>query len=307
MELRQLKTFRTIATLGSFNQAAEVLDYAQSTVSEQIKALETDLNVRLFNRAGKQVALTGAGELMLQYAQKMLNLEEEIRSEVSGREEVRGSLSIRIPETVSIYYLPPILKNFRQRFPKVDLSFTNCAYFSLPEELRSGIINLAFLITDTFRATDLETEELLDMPLTLVTYPDHPLASKRPITIHDLKSEPLLVPTSDCSYVQMLEKMLAEEKVELSIVLRFNCIEAIKQNVMLGAGVAVLPHVAVKRELAAGQLVELPWPGRPLRANLLMIWQKNKWLPPILEAFMEMTREAIRTEPEAKAILLANT
>ena len=297
MELRQLKTFRTIATLGSFNQAAEVLDYAQSTVSEQIRALETDLDVHLFNRAGKQVALTEAGEIMLQYAQKMLNLEEEIRSEVSGCEEVHGSLSIRIPETISIYYLPPILRKFRQRFPKVDFSFTNCAYFSLPEELRSGIINLAFLITDTFRAADLETEKLLDIPLALVTYPEHPLASKQPVTIFDLKNEPLLVPTSDCSYVQMLEKILAEEKVELSIVLRFNCIEAIKQSVMLGAGIAVLPHIAVKRELAEGLLVELPWTGKPLRANLLMIWQKNKWLPPILQAFMQMIRDGLVVSP----------
>jgi DNA-binding transcriptional LysR family regulator len=293
MELRQLKTFRTIATLGSFNQAAEVLEYAQSTVSEQIRALEADLNVRLFNRAGKQVALTEAGELMLQYAQKMLNLEEEIRSEVSGCEAVRGSLSIRIPETVSTYYLPPVLKSFQQRFPKVDFSFTKCAYFSLPEELRSGIINLAFLITDTFRAADLETEKLLDIPLTMVTYPHHPFASKQDINIHDIENEPLLVPTSDCSYVQMLEKMLAEEKVELSIVLRFNCIEAIKQSIMVGTGIAVLPQIAVKRELAEGRLVELPWLNRPFSANLLMIWQKNKWLPPILEAFMDMTRETV--------------
>ncbi len=291
MELRQLKTFRTIATLGSFNQAAEVLDYAQSTVSEQIRALETDLDVHLFNRAGKQVALTEAGEIMLQYAQKMLNLEEEIRSKVSGREEVRGSLSIRIPETVSTYYLPPLLKAFRQRFPKVDFNFTNCAYFSLPEELHSGIINLAFLIVDTFRAADLETEKLLDIPLAMVTYPGHPLAAKQSIAITDIKNEPLLLPTSDCSYVQMLEKVLAEEKVELSVALRFNSIEAIKQNLMAGAGVAVLPHVAVKKELAEGLLAELPWPNRPPSANLLMIWQKNKWLPPILEAFMDAARE----------------
>lgn len=293
MELRQLKTFRTIATLGSFNQAAEVLDYAQSTVSEQIRTLEADLGVRLFSRAGKQVALTEAGGIMLQYAQKMLNLEEEIRSEVTGCEAVRGALSIRIPETVSTYYVPPILKSFRQRFPGVTFNFTNCAYFSLPEELRSGIINLAFLITDTFRAADLETENLLDIPLTMVTYPHHPLTAKQDINIYDVKSEPLLMPTSDCSYVQMLERILTEEKVELSTVLRFNCIDAIKQSIMVGTGIAVLPQIAVKRELAEGRLVELPWLNKPLSASLLMIWQKNKWLPPILEAFMDMTRETV--------------
>src|SRR5512142_1471376 len=99
MELRQLRTFRTVATLGGFNQAAEILGYAQSTVSEQLKLLEADLNVRLFNRVGKQMILTTAGEMLLQYAQKMLNLEEELRTEVSDPQEVHGSLSIRVPET----------------------------------------------------------------------------------------------------------------------------------------------------------------------------------------------------------------
>ncbi len=295
MELRQLKTFRIIATLGSFNQAAEVLDYAQSTVSEQIKALEIDLNVRLFKRAGKQVALTEAGELLLQYAQKMLNLEDEIRTEVSHSEEVRGSLTIRIPETVSTYYLPPILKRFRRRFPRVDFNFNHCAYFTLPEELHSGIINLAFLMTDMFRATDLAAESLRTVPLVLVTYPDHPLASRSSVNASDLKHEPLLIPTTDCSYIQLLEKILTEEKVELATVLRFNCTEAIKKGVMTGIGLAVLPHIAVAEELSEGLLVELPWANGPLATDLWMIWQKNKWIPPILETFMAIARETLAT------------
>jgi DNA-binding transcriptional LysR family regulator len=295
MELRQLKTFRTVATLGGFNQAAEVLGYAQSTVSEQIKALEADLDVRLFNRAGKQIALTAAGEMLLQYTQKMLNLEEEIRTEVSGHEEVHGSLSIRVPETVSTYYFPPILRRFRQHFPKVNFNFNNCAYFSLPEELRSGIINLAFLITDTFRAPDLETEKLLDVALAIVADPANPLTSRPGVRLSDIKNEPLFLPTNDCSYVQMLEKILTEEKVEPGPILRLNCLEAIKQSVMAGTGIAVLPRIAVQREIVEGRLVELPWLNGPFCASLLMIWQKNKWLPPVLEAFMGMIRESLAT------------
>jgi DNA-binding transcriptional LysR family regulator len=291
MELRQLKTFRTIATLHSFNQAAKVLDYAQSTVSEQIKALENDLNVRLFKRAGRQVALTEAGEVLLQYAQKMLDIEEEIRSEVGDREEVHGSLSIRIPETVSIYYLPSLLKKFHQLFPKVGFSFNNCSYFSLQEELRSGIINLAFLITDTFQTADLEIERLLSLPLVMVTYPDHPLTSKQNVSFNDIKKETILVPTADCSYIMMLEKTLTQEKVRLENVLQFNSIEAIKKCVTVGTGLTVLPEIATQEEIAKGSLVVLPWAGGPIYANLLMIWQKNKWLSPILQAFMDTTRQ----------------
>ena len=292
MELYQLKTFQTIASLGSFSQTAEVLGYAQSTVSEHIKSLETELQTRLFKRAGsKQVALTHAGETLLRYAQKMLNLEAEIKTEVNEQTETQGTLSIRIPETVSIYYLPPILKRFRQRHPKVNFGFMNCVYFDLPEELKAGIVDLGFLITDTFRMADLVTESLRAIPLVMVTYPAHPLAGGSGVDISQLKDEPLIVPANDCSYVRMLERVLAEQKVELPLVWRFNSIAAIKQVLMGGTGVSVLPEIAVGSEVADGTLAVLPWRDGLTTANLLMIWQKNKWLPPALQAFMQMIRE----------------
>ena len=300
MELHQLKTFQAIASLGSFSHAAEVLGYAQSTVSEHIKSLETELQTRLFKRAGsKQVALTHAGEMLLQYAHKMLNLEAEIKTEVNEQTEAQGTLSIRIPETVSIHYLPPVLKRFRQRYSKVNFGFMNCVYFDLPEELKAGIVDLGFLITDTFRMADLVTESLRAIPLVMVTYPAHPLAvgSGSGIDISRLKDEPLIVPANDCSYVRMLEKVLAEQKVELPLVWRFNSIAAIKQVVMSGMGVSVLPEIVVKSEVAAGTLAVLPWRDGLATANLLMIWQKNKWLPPILRAFMQMIREELAVNP----------
>ncbi|MGB7539456.1 MAG: LysR family transcriptional regulator [Anaerolineales bacterium] len=292
MELQQLITFRTVAAIGSFSQAAEVLGYAQSTVSEHIRSLEAELKTRLFKRAGsKRIALTPAGELLLRYGQKMLNLEAEIKSEVVAHTESQGSLSVRIPETVSIHFLPPILQRFRKRFPKANLGFMNCVYFDLPEELSAGIVDLGFLITDDFRMPDLETELLCPIPLVLVTHPGHPFAQSPKIDLARLKAEPLIVPANDCSYVQMLDRILAERKIHLPQVWRFNSIEAIKQAVKCGIGVAVLPKIAVQRELTDGSLAALPWQGKKIAANLLMIWQRNKWLPPLLRAFMEMVRE----------------
>ncbi len=292
MELRQLKTFRTVASLASFSQAADILGYAQSTISEQIKALETELQADLFKRAGgKQVALTAAGEILLQYAQKMLNLEDEIRSEVNLRTEAQGTLSIRVPETVSVYYLPPILNRFRQRFAKINFNLNNCAYFSLPEELKAGVTDLAFLITDIFQTPELITEILRPIPLVMVTHPSHPLANCASIHAGDLRDEPLIVPTNDCSYVQMLERLLAEQKVELHRVWRLNSISAIKQVLLNGIGISVLPELLVEKELAESRLSALPWQDGPITANLLMIRQRNKWTPPALEAFIGMVRE----------------
>jgi DNA-binding transcriptional LysR family regulator len=292
MELQHLTTFRTVATIGSFSQAAEVLGYAQSTVSEHIKSLEVELQTRLFKRAGsKRIALTPAGEFLLKNGQKMLNLEAEIKSEVNTQTETAGTLSIRIPETVSIHMLPPLLQRFHQRFPKANLGFMNCVYFDLPEELSAGIVDLGFLITDSFQSPGLETRILQPVPLTLIARAGHPLASGARFDLAQLKGEPLIAPSNDCSYVQMLDRILTEQKIHLPQVWRFNSIEAIKQAVMRGIGVAVLPEIAVHRELTEGSLAAIPWNEKKIAAKLLMIWQKNKWLPPLLRAFMEMVRE----------------
>lgn len=296
MELRQLYTFRTIATLGSFNQAADLLDYAQSTVSEQIRVLENDLGVKLFSRDGKNISLTPAGELLLEYAGKMINLEEEIRSEIKGCEEVYGSLSVRIPETVSTYYLPPVIKKFRERFPRVDFQFNSCSSYGLQEELRSGITNLAFLITSGFREIDLQTETLARIPLVLVTCPGNPIASKPLTRLSDLKNEPIYVTSSDCNYFKILERLFIEEKIRLRGLMKFNSVGAIKRNMIAGTGVALLPEISVNDELSKGLLVELPFEKGRLSADMTMIWLKNKWHPPILKAFMDIFRDVVRNE-----------
>jgi DNA-binding transcriptional LysR family regulator len=293
MDLRQLYTFRTIATLGSFNQAADLLDYAQSTVSEQIKALETDLKVKLFNRDGKRISLTRAGGLFLQYAQKMMNLEEEARTEILESGEIHGSLSIRIPETIITHYLPPILKMFQGRFPHVDFHFNSCAYHGLLDELRSGIINLAFLITRDFMDVDLETQALMEIPLVMIAGPHDPIAEKTSVGIVDLKKEPVFVTSSDCSYFRILEGLFVQEKSRFAALYRINSIEAIKQNVSAGNGVALLPKIAVRGEIADGLLVELPFEKGPLSADMIMIRLKNKWHPPILEAFMQIVKDSL--------------
>jgi len=291
LDIRKLNTFRTIAALGSFNKAADVLHYAQSTVSEQIKTLEGELGKQLFHRDGKYISLTPAGELFLQYAQKMINLEEEVRTEIKGSEEVHGSLSIRIPETISTYYLPPVLKKFKSRYPYVQLQCNSCSSLGLNEELRSGIINLAFLITNEFRDADLETQKLMEVPLTMVTYPKNLLAARSSVQVTDLKNEPIFATSSDCSYFKKLEELFAGNKTRMSTVYRINSIEAIKQNIIGGTGVALLSKISVQKEISKGLLVELPLEKGHLSAGMLMIRLKNKWHPPILEAFMEIMKE----------------
>jgi DNA-binding transcriptional LysR family regulator len=294
MELRQLRTFLTVARLSSFNQAASVLNYAQSTVSEQIRVLEQDLDVRLFVRAGKQILLTEAGERLLKYAQRMVDLEEEVKTEVQAQGESHGSLSLRVPETVSIHLLPSVLAAFHQRFPKVRVNIDDCTYTGLQQELQIGMTHLAFLlIPGSLRIPNLNVENLRKLPLAIVSHPEHPLTAHRHVGFQDLKDELVLLSRTDCSYRTMFEQHLVKEQIDAAVIFNFNTTEAIKQCIMGGHGVTIMPEIAVQQEVTAGRLVTIPWKGKQIYVNLFMIWPKNTWISPILQAFMDLVRDNV--------------
>ncbi|NIQ90909.1 MAG: LysR family transcriptional regulator [Deltaproteobacteria bacterium] len=294
MEIRQLKTFRTVAQLLSFNQAAKQLHYAQSSISAQIQGLEEELGVQLFDRLGRRILLTEAGVSLLNYAEKILDLADETRSEVAGERELKGSLTIRIPETLSVHRLPLVIKQFRSRFPKVRLRFTSCTHEGLQKDLRKGITDLAFLLTESFHAADLEAEVLGIETLVLVTHPNHPLVNQPVVRTRDLEGETLLFSKFDCSYRRTLEGVLNTEKVRYDTTIEFNGVEAIKQCVMAGVGVTILPEITVAADISQGRLAALSWAEGQLEVATLMIWYKDRWLSPTLSAFMEAVREVLK-------------
>ena len=126
MELRQVQTFRTVAEELSFSRAAAKLGYVQSSVSAQVRALERELGVPLFDRLGRSIKLTDAGEVMLAHSRTLLALAEETKGAVVdagvGSDEVTGSLTVSAPETLITYRLPKLLALFHERHPKVRLS-----------------------------------------------------------------------------------------------------------------------------------------------------------------------------------------
>jgi len=295
MELRQLKTFQTVARLLNFNRAAEILNYSQSAVSAQIKLLEEELGVPLFDRLGKSVRLTEAGHMLVQYSQKMLDIEQETLAKVAGWEEPYGSISIRIPQSIGTYLLPSVLSEFQTQFPKVGLDISSCAYHSLQHELKAGLIDVAFLLADSIPFSELKAELLRIEPLVIVSSPDHPLAKQSAIHIRDLAGQSILLPKHDCSYKMLFEQILTEEKVDSATFMELNSIEAIKQCVIKGIGVTMIPMMSVAQEIAQQKLKILPWSEEKLETAILMIWHKDKWLSPTLQAFMDTVKKVMQS------------
>ncbi len=293
MEIRQLKTFQMVGRLLSFNRAAKNLNYATSTVSSQIKLLEEEFGSPLFDRIGKSIRLTSTGQLLMQYSQKMLELEKETIASLSACEEPYGTISIRIPQSIGTYLLPTILSNYQNKFPKIGFDISTCAYNTLIHELKSGIVDLAFLLAESIPFSELNTEFLTIEPLVIVSSTNHPLTRKLKFDIKDLSGQTILLPKHDCSYKMVFEQLLIEKKIKNTVFIEFNSIEAIKECVYKNIGVAMMPFMAIEKDIQKKKLTVLKWPEEELESAILMIWHKDKWLSPTLKAFMGEVREVI--------------
>jgi DNA-binding transcriptional LysR family regulator len=197
MEFRQLKTFRVVAEQLSFTRAAEQLFMAQSSVSAQIRGLEEELKVMLFDRIGRRVLLTEAGRKLYDYARRIEGMTDEMKSEVAGERYGRGSLTIRMPETLATVYMVPVIEEFNRDYPEVRLIFINCADRQLARELNAGSIDLAFLMTDELQMKDVQLVSLKSEELVLAASPGHPLAAKDHLAPADLVGQTILYPKTD--------------------------------------------------------------------------------------------------------------
>jgi DNA-binding transcriptional LysR family regulator len=293
MELRQLATFRVVAQTLSFTRAAVLLNYAQSSVTAQVQSLEDELDVPLFDRLGRRVVLTDAGQRLLHYAEKLLDLADEARLAVSGGDTPAGVLTIGAPESFCTYRLPVILRQFRERFPHVRLIFRPMPYSALMRNASEGMVDVSFLLSEPLQSSSLQVETLAPEPVRVVAAPSHPLVPLACVTPADVAHETLLLTENGCHYRSLFERALAAEGIYPGETLEFSSVEAIKQCVIASMGIAVLPAMAVEGEIARGQLAALRWFDPHFEVAILMVWHKDKWLSPALSAFMEISRAGL--------------
>ena len=197
MEFRHLRTFRVVADNLSFSKAASQLFMAQSSVSAQIRSLEDELDLKLFDRIGRRVLITDAGMKLYEFARRIEEMTDEIRSEMTGAKNVRGSLTIRIPETLADRYMPQVVHRFCADNPHVKLNFINCSDRQLREELNSGRIDLAFLMTDAVKLAEVNVKMLKTENLIFISGPKHPLCRKKRVVYADLDGQTVLLPKTD--------------------------------------------------------------------------------------------------------------
>lgn len=301
MDLQHLITFQTVVATGSFSRAAAALSYVPSNVTAQIKALESELGVPLFDRLGSHIRLTEAGQQLTQHAERILALVNETPLVVGGGNSLAGTVTISAPETITSYYLPAVLQRFGQECPHATVVFAQGSRgsASLRRTAHEGDVDVVFTLDVAFQAAGLQAEVLFCEPIAVVAAPDHPLTLTAVVASAELVAAPLLLPDVGCSYRNEFHRILAEQGLYTRRVLEVGSIEALRRFAIAGLGVALLPHSVVAAPLASGELVLVPWQEQ-ITIQAQMLWNRARWHSPTQRRFLQITRETIaqiRHEP----------
>lgn len=293
MDLKHLHTFLTLCKLQNFTKTAAHLHYAQSNVTAQIQQLEKELNVRLFDRLGKRVSLTPSGKELIPYAQKLLHLSEDIKIRFSGKNS--GRITIGASESVCIYKLPKIIKDFQTAHPEIELYLQVLDGSDFTALLADNTIDIAITLDTPVKSPSTETVLQIDETIGVFSTPEHTLAQKQLVSLHDIAEHRLLLTSKDCCYRKMFEADLSEASLQPQIALETSSLQVIKQAALSGLGVCVLPRLAVQKELDRRELIQINYV-----TNYKIVYQvyyhKDKWLSPDLNEFISIVKGRIQDE-----------
>ncbi|OON81120.1 LysR family transcriptional regulator [Streptomyces tsukubensis] len=295
MDIRQLRTFHRVAALGSFTRAAAELNYAQSSVTAQIKSLEVSLGSELFERVAGKVKLSPAGTRLLPYAGQMLTLADEARGVASPDAQPEGVLTIGTMESITSYRMPTVLEFFHHRYPRLQLALRPSLCAETLHSLRQGVFDAGFLMEAETQHSGVQSEVLGVEPMALVAAPGHRLASEVKVATEDLRRESVLAPEAGCAYRELLEAELNDGSGEPVPFLEFGNIEAIKRGVGAGLGISLLPRMAVAAEVASGALTQLAW-ETPFVLYTQLAWRRGSQLSRERQVFVEQVIDFLSHE-----------
>ena len=292
MELRNIQSFLKIAELSSFSKTAELLGYSQSNITMQIKQLESELGVRLFDRIGKTVSLTEDGRVFQRYALSAVNSLESGTHALSKAQEPSGELRIGLMESLSITYLPELLTSYHQKYPKVNPIIRIGTAEELESMLNHNEIDLIWVY-----------HTLEDHPdwASVCTYRDYIriLAATnsnyrgKTIQLRDLQNESFILTEHNCSYRSCFTVLMQQKEIPFHLFLEIGNTEIIKRFVSTGAALAVLPEFCVKKEIESGTILCLSVEDFQMPMFGQVFYHKRKWVTPAMQTFIDAVKELI--------------
>ena len=289
MDLNPLRFFLTVANERSFSRAAEKLLRTQPAISLSIQRLEAELGDRLIDRSAKDLLLTDAGKIVLEYARRFENLESDLENALAElRDKSAGCLSVGANESTTLYLLGHI-ERYRQRYPKIKVQIRRSLSSKIPSELIDGGLELGLLTYDP-EDERLITTVIYTDHLSFIVSPQHPLASRSEVSIVELGEETFIAHNVVSPYRALVIREFQRHKVPLHMDVEMPTVEAIRKMVQRNEGVAFLPRMVVDEELRQGILREVRVTEMKMDRPIRLAYPARRALSHAAQAFLEMVR-----------------
>ncbi|MEW6410282.1 MAG: selenium metabolism-associated LysR family transcriptional regulator [Nitrospirota bacterium] len=291
----RLKIFCTVAELQSFSKAGQVLYITQPAVSFQIKSLEEELGVRLFNRERNKVVLTDVGKILFNYAKKIFQIYEEAEKEIGKiTHSIKGKLIIGATSIIGRYYLPTVIEAFKQKYPDAEV----IAQISNTETLIKSLLQDTLDLCIVSEPLSMYGDSFLYYPyikdkLVLIVPSNHRWVTRESITLEELLEEPFIIREEGSGTRTTIEHYLheREKRIEdLNIIMTLGSTEAVKGAVESGVGVSILSKCPVKRELEIGSVRIVKIEGMKMFQNFTIVYPR-KFQRLISERFLHFIQE----------------
>ena len=291
MELYPLKVFLTVANEKSFSRAAEKLLRTQPAVSLAIQKLESDLQEKLMDRSGKDLILTDAGRIVIDFARRFENLEGDLQNALSElRDNSSGRLIVGANESTTLYLLEHI-EHYRRLYPKVKVQVRRCLSSKIPSQLIDGDLELGLISYDP-EDDRLVTLVIFTDHLAFVVSPQHRFSGRTEVSITELGMETFIAHNVLSPYRAVVLREFQRHKIPLNMDVEMPTVETIRKLVQRNEGVAFLPRMCVEQEVAQGVLKEVNVAELHVDRKIRLAYPAKRALSHAARAFLELVRGA---------------
>ncbi len=290
MEIKYLETFKTILVTGSFSKAAQKLNYTQSTITFQIKQIENELGIQLFEKIGRQMKLTKDGKALLPYVDGVLSSVNDLIQ--LNQNPLEGSLEIDVAETILCYKLAPVLKEFHRLAPKAKLSIKSTNCYETYNKLKNGTSDIGIFYENINK--DMSIFEFHRLGLYLMDCVVSPkVYEENPNLLSDSISIPFVINEPNCIFRQIFEENCANEKIDISHTVELGSIPSIINLVEHDFGMTYLPSFTLEDKLLNKQLIKIPTAQDNKLLQAVVAIHRNKAKNPLISLFIDLVKQYI--------------
>ncbi len=286
---RQLQVFRAVCETRSYSRAADEMSLSQPAVSLQIRQLDELVGQPLFDYVGKKLYLTDAAEALLKASEDIFGRLESLDMQLSDLQgTLQGQLSLAV-ESSATYFTPHLFAAFRRQHPEVSLQLAVVNHGQAIKRLSNNRDDL-LIMSMVPSGMALDFLPFLNNPIVAIAPPEHPLCALDSLPLQALAQWPLLVRETGSGTRKAIEEFCHQKHVHFAQTLELGSLEAQREAVLAGLGLAMLPRHAVSQELLAGRLIELPVQELPLFRSWCAVHVRGKRLSPVAQAFIDFIR-----------------